>query len=145
MCPSAPRVCSEPGGQKPVLSLSLDLIGGATFLHMELTCGEKFNFELMITPRTLNVFFWYKNGVFIQHKTLSKIIIWRDYHKLKFTRICLHSIISNPLDNFATIHLETWHYFFDLSGCTGEGIIICVVIQSTLVYKQVHVIDKDIK
>ena len=26
MCPSAPRVCSEPGGQKPVLSLSLDRI-----------------------------------------------------------------------------------------------------------------------
>ena len=26
MCPSAPRVCSEPGGQKPVLALSLDLI-----------------------------------------------------------------------------------------------------------------------
>ena len=26
MCPSAPRVCSEPGGQEPVLSLSLDLI-----------------------------------------------------------------------------------------------------------------------
>ena len=26
MCPSASRVCSEPGGQKPVLSLSLDLI-----------------------------------------------------------------------------------------------------------------------
>ena len=28
MCPSAPRVCSEPGGQRPELSLSLDLIGG---------------------------------------------------------------------------------------------------------------------
>ena len=26
MCLSAPRVCSEPGGQTPVLSLSLDLI-----------------------------------------------------------------------------------------------------------------------
>ena len=26
MCPSAPRVCSEHGGEKPVLSLSLDLI-----------------------------------------------------------------------------------------------------------------------
>ena len=26
MCPSAPRVCSEPGGQQPVLSLSLDRI-----------------------------------------------------------------------------------------------------------------------
>ena len=30
MCPSAPRVCSESGDQKPVLSLSLDLIGGST-------------------------------------------------------------------------------------------------------------------
>ena len=28
MCPSAPRVCSKPGGQKPVLSLSLDRIVG---------------------------------------------------------------------------------------------------------------------
>ena len=28
MCPSALRVCSEPGGQKPVLSLSLDRIYG---------------------------------------------------------------------------------------------------------------------
>ena len=26
MCPSAPRLCSEPGGQKPILSLSLDRI-----------------------------------------------------------------------------------------------------------------------
>ena len=26
MSPSAPKVCSEPGGQKPVLSLSLDHI-----------------------------------------------------------------------------------------------------------------------
>ena len=26
MCPSAPRVCSEPGGQKPVLLLSLERI-----------------------------------------------------------------------------------------------------------------------
>ena len=26
MCPSAPRVCSDPGGQKPVLSMSLDRI-----------------------------------------------------------------------------------------------------------------------
>ena len=28
MCPSAPRVCSEPGDQKPVPSLSLDRIEG---------------------------------------------------------------------------------------------------------------------
>ena len=31
MCPSAPRVCSEPGGQKPVLSLSLDRIRGHVY------------------------------------------------------------------------------------------------------------------
>ena len=30
MCPSAPRVCSEPGGQRPVLSLSLDLIDSSS-------------------------------------------------------------------------------------------------------------------
>ena len=34
MCPSAPRVCSEPGGQKPVLSLSLDLISVKALLQM---------------------------------------------------------------------------------------------------------------
>ena len=33
MWPSAPRVCSEPGGQKPVLSLSLDLIEMNSYLH----------------------------------------------------------------------------------------------------------------
>ena len=32
MCPSAPRVCNEPGGQKPVLSLSLDRIVAGSFL-----------------------------------------------------------------------------------------------------------------
>ena len=31
MCPSVPRVCSEPGAQKPVLSLSLDLIHNMFF------------------------------------------------------------------------------------------------------------------
>ena len=35
MCPSAPRVCSEPGGQKPVLSLSLDLIDNKSPLVLE--------------------------------------------------------------------------------------------------------------
>ena len=35
MCPSAPRVCSEPGGQRLVLSLSLDLIAS---LQPEILC-----------------------------------------------------------------------------------------------------------
>ena len=38
MCPSAPRVCSEPGGQRPVLSLSLDLIDSAVS-----QCRRKFS------------------------------------------------------------------------------------------------------
>ena len=38
MCPSAPRVCSEPGGQRPVLSLSLDLIGIRYFLKEIFQC-----------------------------------------------------------------------------------------------------------
>ena len=37
MCPSAPRVCSEPGGQKPVLSLSLDLIDNKSVLVQVMT------------------------------------------------------------------------------------------------------------
>ena len=40
MCPSAPRVCSEPGVQKPVLSLSLDLIGLDCICLMT-TCPER--------------------------------------------------------------------------------------------------------
>ena len=38
MYPSAPRVCSEPGGQKPVLSLSLDLIG---WVVLTLPCRQQ--------------------------------------------------------------------------------------------------------
>ena len=34
MCPSAPRVCSEPGGQKLVLPLSPDLIGAVSHYVM---------------------------------------------------------------------------------------------------------------
>ena len=37
MCPSAPRVCSEPGGQKPELSLSLDLIWDICMLPVWIT------------------------------------------------------------------------------------------------------------
>ena len=33
MCSSAPRACSEPGGQKPVLSLSLNRITQSIFKH----------------------------------------------------------------------------------------------------------------
>ena len=40
MCPSAPRVCSEPGGQKPVLSLSLDRILSAKIKKHENSFSE---------------------------------------------------------------------------------------------------------
>ena len=41
MCPSAPSVCSEPGGQRPVLSLSLDLIVVVTS-ESEFCCCSQF-------------------------------------------------------------------------------------------------------
>ena len=53
MCPSAPRVCSEPGGQKPVLSLSLDLIEGnlsTPSMFLELFCLYKRAKKIHTTP-----------------------------------------------------------------------------------------------
>ena len=55
MCPSAPRICSEPGGQKPVLSLSLDLNKVAAFLQHLLICSVKVSRLSMITPRTFTL------------------------------------------------------------------------------------------
>ena len=46
MCPSAPRVCNEPGGQKPVLSLSLDRIVQSVVI---LFWREIFNVKLWMT------------------------------------------------------------------------------------------------
>ena len=47
MCPSAPRVCSETGGQKPVLSLLLDLIDW---------CQQHNNGINVHKPRHLSIF-----------------------------------------------------------------------------------------
>ena len=48
MCPSAPRVCSEPGGQRPVLSLSLNLIVplGTNFSEISIRI-QSFSFKNM--------------------------------------------------------------------------------------------------
>ena len=48
MCPSAPRVCSEPGGQRPVLSLSLDLIGGDLSRRQAEKAQNKANMDFKI-------------------------------------------------------------------------------------------------
>ena len=46
MCPFAPRVCSEPGGQKPVLSQSLDRIQDTVVCNVRLVVRS-----WLITPR----------------------------------------------------------------------------------------------
>ena len=50
MCPSAPRICSEPGGQKPVLSLSLDRIDMKSHLYQNFIefCFKRSDNELYI-------------------------------------------------------------------------------------------------
>ena len=55
MCPSAPRVCSEPGGQMPVLSLSLDLIGGS----------ELFGQRVIVNLGSLSRRAWHCTTIFI--------------------------------------------------------------------------------
>ena len=48
MCPSAPWVCSEPGGQKPVLSLLLDRIGPLGTLRNKLQWNFNQNTKFFI-------------------------------------------------------------------------------------------------
>ena len=50
MCPSAPRVCNEPGGQKPVLSLSLDRIKNAASQSSQTRMIWKWNIVSNVTP-----------------------------------------------------------------------------------------------
>ena len=52
MCSSAPRVCSKPGGQKPVLSLSLDLISEDTWnvLNMQLITSYSKRWDYLDIP-----------------------------------------------------------------------------------------------
>ena len=56
MCPSAPRVCSEPGGQKFVLSLSLDLIV-AIILHIPPPGHNKLTWSRLL-PHTCPMQVW---------------------------------------------------------------------------------------
>ena len=59
MCPSAPRVCSKPGGKKPVLSLSLDLIG------MMPSGGWRFGFAFNKAFHNSLFWSWCQRSVFV--------------------------------------------------------------------------------
>ena len=92
-CPSAPRVCSEPGGQKPVLSLSLDLIGslGTHFTDISETCIKIF-FARKCQRLRLNVLNTREVGTL--KVNFSRTEIWSS-SRIKFN--CRRLILSHPL------------------------------------------------
>ena len=91
MCPSAPRVCSEPGGQKPVLSLSLDLIGKKIQCHntsRRRTHQSNRNIAMLI-------FKWKRTS-------------YRSYLSWKKDRLST-SFLSQHQENFQKVTFFTWH------------------------------------
>ena len=73
MCPSAPRVCSEPGGQKPVLSLSLDLIGASLVQAMAVEAPDQIQIQnIVCTTAATSIRSEYVNAVQIRFDELRR-------------------------------------------------------------------------
>ena len=90
MCPSAPRVCSEPGGQRPVLSLSLDLIGcwanyvTSTFEFWvgDVLDGDWGNFRY---PCPMDIYLVYKDSLVLCQRVLNSCSIFATGNSLLLT------------------------------------------------------------
>ena len=69
MSPSAPRVCSQPGGQKPVLSLSLDCIAPAVLPSHGTVAGRDYLPEVNPgnKPRSLARQRWHATATPLNH------------------------------------------------------------------------------
>ena len=78
MCPSAPRVRSEPGGQKPVLSLSLDLI--QTFACGKISVPASTN-RVSINHTLILLYwrFWFVETKWGIYESVNMTIISEDY------------------------------------------------------------------
>ena len=116
MCPSAPRVCSEPGGQKPVLSLSLDLIGPVTNLanfrsvhftnpYLSIIMDKPQQSRWHSRPRMMTMMM-----MMIMMMIIKKIRICHVYHeRIDANLIVVHRTISlqwrhNGRDGFSNHH-----------------------------------------
>ena len=81
MCPSAHRVCSESGGKKPVLSLSLDRIKKYTLVYRSFnTLGSRWNCIHL------------KKITFILQGKI--IIFWQKFHWNLFSRVSMNNKLA---------------------------------------------------
>ena len=108
MCSSAPRVCSEPGGQKPVLSMSLDRI---------------------ITVQTL---LWFitrdplrPEGIVVPCVVCSSI------------RTCYPYTLFNGLDLVPLSKHKCWLYYDDVIMTTKASQITSLTVVYSIVYSGV--------
>ena len=103
MCPSAPRVCSKPGGQKPVLSLSLDLIG----YTMD-------NVVLQVWHRMWKVISNLFHIAFIHTPSCKKLSVMSNlYHGSP--KICVWTVYQ--LLTFCYLNIECRNFLFFLIFC----------------------------
>ena len=93
MCPSAPRVCSESGGQKLVLSLSLDRIKGMDFFVL---------IKRFISQRTNMFYFMY---FFI----MALIHVFIIQHATTPTTDVHSSIIKDALNTLSCKVTQPWY------------------------------------
>ena len=102
MCPSAPRVRSEPGGQKPVLSLSLDRINEDTIQNNTSHAGHN-NSVYTITP--CNKIAWWQPEFCseVDWKATCKFL---DFVYLFFGLMCAHCNFRSG--NGSWIYLLGW-------------------------------------
>ena len=106
MFPSAPRVCSEHGGQKPVLSLSLDRIGAV---------GTKFSESLIrmqkFWAKKMDHFFFLQHVIILPRGQQGKDICYgtsEDWVKFKDKWMKKAEILPFYLLNTSTFQDSNW-------------------------------------
>ena len=116
MCPSAPTVCSEPGGQRPVLSLSLDLINSLerSFRNTDSLCGELLLFDdgsaaqRSSIPDRFSVEAWKKRWTLNRRLFQIHFVDWQLMYLILILLI-FWLVQNRPIDKKLTlVQLMTW-------------------------------------
>ena len=111
MCPSAPRVCSEPGDQKPVLSLSLDRIGHVSLVAITgCTTMLPYHFVklLLLMPPLFNSLKLKRNGrCFQMHFLECKLLNFtQDFFEICWCQIVRKSYSESLLTLFTCEYIR---------------------------------------
>ena len=108
MCPSSPRACSEPGGQKPALSLSLDRIDQShRYGRPQAACREPAG-SYDKTTRTA-ICFEHKTQYFSIRAPYTRIVVF--WHISNMPPMISQSQIScnTPTFYIAAIFVKYWY------------------------------------